>query len=193
MPRKSGSRSRSSSRSSSRSTPNRTSTSTSKTPTPVKAAPTPIKAAPTPVKATPTPTPVASSTNVPSKTSTPSVPAPTPSSAPGFLGQVASTAAGVAIGSTISRGVSSLFSGSNEEGSTDSGGAPLPAQERIPPQSLYNDNNDSPFQSDDFGNNGCQTNARDLVKCLEQNNNDINVCQWYLDSLKACQQMASQL
>ncbi|CAG8785972.1 17051_t:CDS:2, partial [Dentiscutata erythropus] len=72
-----------------------------------------------------------------------------------------------------SRGVASVFSGSNGEGSTDSD-APLPAQEGIPPRSLYNDNNDLPFQPDDFGNNGCQTNARDLVKCLEQNNNDIN-------------------
>lgn len=38
----------------------------------------------------------------------------------------------------------------------------------------------------------CEADAKAFTKCLEVNNNDMNVCQWYLEQLKACQTMSAQ-
>jgi hypothetical protein len=84
---------------------------------------------------------------------------------------VATTAAGVAVGSvvgnTLTAGVSSMFGGSS------SSEQPQQPQQQQP------------------GAVSCEADAQAFTKCLEANNSDVTACQWYLDSLKSCQQMAS--
>jgi hypothetical protein len=98
---------------------------------------------------------------------------------------VATTAAGVAVGSavghTMAAGVSSLFSGS---GSSEEQHQPQQQQQyQQPPQQVY--------QQQQPGAVSCEADAQAFTKCLQANNNDVTACQWYLDSLKACQQMAA--
>jgi len=105
---------------------------------------------------------------------------------PGLFAQMATTAAGVAVGSavghTLSAGVSSLFSGSGSEEPQQ----PQQQQQQYqaPPQQVYQ-------QQQQPGAVSCEADAQAFTKCLQDNSNDITACQWYLDSLKACQQMAS--
>ncbi|KAL0077983.1 hypothetical protein J3Q64DRAFT_1767175 [Phycomyces blakesleeanus] len=109
---------------------------------------------------------------------------------PGLFGQMASTAAGVAVGSTIGHtmagGISSMFGGDRSE--------PVDQQGQSAPQD-YQQNQSYPqqqnYQASTPGASACETDARQFTKCLEQNNNDVSACQWYLENLKACQQMAS--
>lgn len=91
---------------------------------------------------------------------------------PGLFSQMASTAAGVAVGSavghTLANGVSSLFGGSSSP-------AQAPAQAQVQAS--------EPLQS---SSGQCEFDARNLTQCLDQNNGDMRVCQWYLDNLKSC-------
>ncbi|CAG8610727.1 9969_t:CDS:2, partial [Paraglomus occultum] len=110
---------------------------------------------------------------------------------PGLFGQMASTAAGVAVGSTIGHtlgaGISGLFGGRGE-----SAPAPEQTQGQYTPQPQQQERYHSFDNNDDMRNQtACETDAKALTKCLQQNNHDINLCQWYLENLKACQQMAS--
>ncbi|CAG8572269.1 7327_t:CDS:2 [Cetraspora pellucida] len=161
-------------------------TSRSSRSAPVRAPSQKRQASTLPVRSTPTPT---SQT----KSQSSNVPAVPPNSQavpavkqPSLLGQVASTAAGVAIGHNIGHGISSLFSGGSS--------AEPPAQDtqsQYSPQTQYEQRS---FQVDDqsTGDRTCERDAKALSKCLEQNNYNTNLCQWYLENLKACQQMASQ-
>ncbi|KAI8377755.1 uncharacterized protein BYT42DRAFT_598811 [Radiomyces spectabilis] len=112
-----------------------------------------------------------------------------PSQGPGLFGQMASTAAGVAVGSTIghtmANGISSLFGGGRSE---------QPAQQaEAPPQQYPSDQYQQPaYQQQQPAANACEADAKAFMKCLESNSNDISACQWYLDNLKACQAAASQ-
>lgn len=98
--------------------------------------------------------------------------APAVSQGPGLFGQMASTAAGVAVGSavghTLANGVSSLFGGSSS--------APV---EAAPVQQQQ-----SSFQQE--SNVRCDLDARNLTQCMDANNGDMRVCQWYMDQLKSC-------
>ena len=112
--------------------------------------------------------------SVPTKTSSavPSQPQ-AQSRQPGLFGQMASTAAGVAVGSTVGHviggGISNmLFGGSSREA------APAAA----PPQQYEQQ------QQQNF----CEPDQRAFMKCLETNSQDITACQYYLDAFKQCQQ-----
>ncbi|KAI9294075.1 hypothetical protein K502DRAFT_274434, partial [Neoconidiobolus thromboides FSU 785] len=98
---------------------------------------------------------------------------------PGLFAQMATTAAGVAVGSavghTLANGVSSLF-GSSESAQ--------PAQAAQPQHSYY-------AASEQHGSGSCQADAKAFTNCLESNNNDISACQFYLDMLKQCQSFAA--
>lgn len=94
---------------------------------------------------------------------------------PGMFSQMASTAAGVAVGSTVghtlANGVSSLFGG----------GSSQPAaydQAQVAPQQQQ------PMQQEQ--STQCEFDARNLTTCMDQNNGDMRVCQWYMDQLKSC-------
>ncbi|AGO11251.1 AaceriACL010Cp [[Ashbya] aceris (nom. inval.)] len=101
---------------------------------------------------------------------------------PGLFAQMASTAAGVAVGSavghTIGAGITGLFSGS--------GSAPAEAQ----PQQLAA----APVQQDTFQTQArhCDTDARNFTRCLEDNNGNFQICDYYLQQLKACQEASRQ-
>ncbi|CAO3628689.1 unnamed protein product [Mucor hiemalis] len=100
---------------------------------------------------------------------------------PGMFAQMATTAAGVAVGSavghTLANGVSSLFSGGSSE--------PEQQQQQAPPQQYQQ------FQAAAPAANACEADAKAFTHCLETNNNDFGSCQWYLENLKACQQMSA--
>ncbi|ORY39874.1 hypothetical protein BCR33DRAFT_719704, partial [Rhizoclosmatium globosum] len=89
---------------------------------------------------------------------------------------MASTAAGVAVGSavghTLGAGLTSMFGGGGSS-------APAPApQAAAAPQSVA-----APSQ---FAN-PCEADSRAFTACLEKSSNDIGACQFYLDMLKQCQ------
>ncbi|CDK26075.1 unnamed protein product [Kuraishia capsulata CBS 1993] len=93
---------------------------------------------------------------------------------PGMFAQMASTAAGVAVGSTIGHtlgaGITSMF-----------GGSSAPA-EAAPVQSY----------AQESATKACDVDARNFTRCLEDNDGNFQVCDYYLQQLKACQQAASQ-
>lgn len=153
---------------------------------PVRQAPAPQQparpAAPAPA---PAPQQQHAMTSAPAPT-TPAVAQPQPQQ-PGLFAQMASTAAGVAVGSavghTVANGISSLFGGSSDKPVEP---APAPAAQPTQYQAYQ------PQQQFQPGAGACEADAKAFTKCLENNNNDVSACQWYLDALKSCQQMASQ-
>ncbi|CAM0135185.1 hypothetical protein VKS41_000230 [Umbelopsis sp. WA50703] len=106
---------------------------------------------------------------------------------PGLFAQMATTAAGVAVGSvvgnTLTAGVSSMFGGSSSSEQPQQPQQQQQQQYQAPPQQA--------FQQQQPGAVSCEADAQAFTKCLEANNSDVTACQWYLDSLKSCQQMAS--
>ncbi|AMD20142.1 HCL009Cp [Eremothecium sinecaudum] len=98
---------------------------------------------------------------------------------PGLFAQMASTAAGVAVGSavghTIGAGITGLFSGS--------GSAPAEAQ----PQQVAAA---APQQQYQEQARHCDVDARNFTRCLEDNNGNMQICDFYLQQLKACQEAA---
>lgn len=96
-------------------------------------------------------------------------------SQPGLFSQMASTAAGVAVGSavghTLANGVSSIFGGGSS--------APAEQQQTAAPQ------------QQETQQARCDVDARNLTRCLDENGGNMQICDWYLQQLKACQQAAS--
>ncbi|KAG0284085.1 hypothetical protein BGZ96_011547 [Linnemannia gamsii] len=104
---------------------------------------------------------------------------------PGLFGQMASTAAGVAVGHSIGHTITSAF------GMGSSSHQQVPAdqqqQQSVQQQTGYGNHptNQSPAGS-------CDENAKAFTRCLDATNNDMSVCQFYLEQLKACQAFAAQ-
>ncbi|CCU81994.1 unnamed protein product [Blumeria hordei] len=98
---------------------------------------------------------------------------PPSSAGPGMLGQIASTAAGVAIGSSIGSAIGGLFGGSQT------------AVESAPATESSN-------QTNNWAAGSCDMSAKQLTKCLDDNQGNMQICNWYLEQLKSCQQAASQ-
>ncbi|KAG0689610.1 hypothetical protein C6P40_004769 [Pichia californica] len=102
---------------------------------------------------------------------------------PGLFAQMATTAAGVAVGSavghTLGAGLTSIFSGSSNEA------APQQAQQQQVPVA----------QSQAFDQqqvNPCDVDARNFTRCIEDSNGNYQACDFYLQQLKACQSAARQ-
>lgn len=98
---------------------------------------------------------------------------------PGLFGQMASTAAGVAVGSTIGHtlgaGISGLFGGSS---------APAePVEQQV-----------APIQQSNYSTQSvqCDVDARNFTRCLEDNGGNMTACDFYLQQLKACQEASRQ-
>ncbi|KAI0883841.1 uncharacterized protein GGS22DRAFT_166217 [Annulohypoxylon maeteangense] len=104
----------------------------------------------------------------------PTASAPQASQGPGLFGQMASTAAGVAVGSTIGHAIGGLFSGGSDS-------APAEASPQAQAQQ----------QQGQWGNN-CQGATQSFTKCMDEQGGNMQICGWYLDQLKACQAAASQ-
>ncbi|KAI8077876.1 uncharacterized protein BX664DRAFT_343714 [Halteromyces radiatus] len=118
----------------------------------------------------------------PSHAAPPAVPQPAAPQQPGLFAQMATTAAGVAVGhaagSAITAGVGSLFGGSSES----------QPQEQVPPQQQYQQQQQ--YQAPPPQASACDADAKAFARCLEDSSNDISACQWYLDQLKSCREMA---
>lgn len=97
---------------------------------------------------------------------------------PGMFAQMATTAAGVAVGSavghTLGAGISSLFGGSSS--------APAEQVQVQQPQQQLNQEQ----------TRHCDVDARNFTRCLENNSGDYQICDYYLQQLKACQEAARQ-
>ncbi|KAF1995801.1 hypothetical protein P154DRAFT_333032 [Amniculicola lignicola CBS 123094] len=101
------------------------------------------------------------------------------SQGPGLMGQMASTAAGVAVGSSIGHVVGGWFSGGSSSAAE--------------PQAQ---NTDFAQQHQETTANtqggACQADVNNFRKCMDDNQGSLTICGWYLDQLKACQQASSQ-
>ncbi|KAF9105452.1 hypothetical protein BGX29_012218 [Mortierella sp. GBA35] len=112
---------------------------------------------------------------------------------PGLFAQMATTAAGVAVGSavghTLGAGLTSMFSGSGSESAPEAQQQQqsAPQYQQYQQQPMYH-NAAVPAAT----GASCETDAKAFTKCLEANGNDMSVCQWYLEQLKACQSMSAQ-
>lgn len=102
---------------------------------------------------------------------------------PGLFAQMASTAAGVAVGSavghTIGAGLSSVFGGSSS----------APEQQQQPQQQM------APVETQAYNQNqvkACDVDARNFTRCLDDNSGNFQICDYYLQQLKACQEAARQ-
>ncbi|ODQ61173.1 hypothetical protein WICANDRAFT_23525, partial [Wickerhamomyces anomalus NRRL Y-366-8] len=101
---------------------------------------------------------------------------------PGMFAQMASTAAGVAVGSTIGHtlgaGITSMFGGSSS--------APAEQQQAAPPaqqQAQYSQQQQGGV---------CDVDARNFTRCLGDNDGNMQICDFYLQQLKACQEASRQ-
>ncbi|KAJ6789487.1 hypothetical protein PWT90_00288 [Aphanocladium album] len=99
--------------------------------------------------------------------------APAQSQGPGLFGQMASTAAGVAIGSSVGHAIGGFFSGGSSE--------PAPQQVQAQQQ---------PLQQQQQSNN-CAGATQSFTKCMDDNGGNMQICNWYLEQLKACQAAAA--
>jgi hypothetical protein len=73
------------------------------------------------------------------------------------------------------------------------GGSEQPAEQpQVTPQQQYSDYQQPSYQQQSVGAASCEADAKAFTKCLEINNNDVSQCDWYLENLKACQQMSAQ-
>ncbi|GAA5998123.1 hypothetical protein JCM5350_006680 [Sporobolomyces pararoseus] len=100
-----------------------------------------------------------------------------PSAGGGMFANMASTAAGVAVGSTMGHGLSNMLFGGG--GGSQQVAAPTTPQE----QSQF-------VQATNVGGK-CDIQAKDFVSCLNATGNDTQSCSYYLDMLKQCQAAAA--
>lgn len=90
-----------------------------------------------------------------------------------MMAQMATTAGGVAMGSVMANGISSmLFGGRSNEA------APVEQQQG------------GSYQQQPAATS-CEIQAKDFTQCLQATSSDMSACAFYLDQLKACQQAAS--
>ncbi|EER24413.1 hypothetical protein D8B26_005270 [Coccidioides posadasii str. Silveira] len=160
------------------------------------AAPTPARRAP----ARPTPAPAAPAQTQHRASSTAAAPPPAAPAAqqaappqavqqsqgPGLFAQMASTAAGVAVGSSIGHAVGSFFTGGSSSAPAEAAQAP-PASSAPMDNSLYQSNSSSWGQSQ-----ACETDIKAFRTCMDEHSGNMSICGWYLDQLKACQEAAKQ-
>ncbi|KAM5373944.1 hypothetical protein ACJA88_008106 [Fusarium oxysporum] len=73
----------------------------------------------------------------------------------------------------VGHAIGGLFSGGSSEAA-----APVQAQ-AAPQEQSWNQNN-------------CAGVAQNFTKCMDENNGNMQICNWYLEQLKACQAAAGQ-
>ncbi len=79
---------------------------------------------------------------------------------------------GVAIGSSVGHAIGGFFGGGSSEA------APQQVQAQAPAQDQYNNNN-------------CAGATQAFTKCIDDNQGNMQICNWYLEQLKACQAAAA--
>lgn len=123
------------------------------------------------------------------KQAQPPVPAAAaPSAAGGFMANIASTAAGVAIGRGLDR---ALFGGGSAGGAAEA-----PDVDNLGPTDNV-DIGDSSYSSyateAPIPDSICSREVLEFKKCLDRSNHHISECQWNLDLLQACQAQAQAM
>lgn len=86
------------------------------------------------------------------------------------------TRSGVAIGSSVGHAIGGLFSGGGSS-----------SVEQAPQQAAVN----TQSQNSEWGNN-CAGATQNFTKCMDEHGGNMQICNWYLEQLKACQSAASQ-
>ncbi|QPG73922.1 hypothetical protein FOA43_001237 [Brettanomyces nanus] len=113
------------------------------------------------------------------------------SRSPGLFGQMASTAAGVAVGSalghTIGAGLTGLFGNRSESQDPDTMDQQSPAtsgqaQDLTASQTFQSEAESRP----------CEMDAKNLARCLEDSNGDYHACDYYMQMLKSCKSAAKE-
>lgn len=96
---------------------------------------------------------------------------------------MASTAAGVAVGSavghTIGAGITGMFGGSSSSQQVDQQQQQAVQQQAVQTQQQQ-------------GAAACDVDARNFTRCLSDNDGNMQICDYYLQQLKACQEAARQ-
>ncbi|KAI5956777.1 hypothetical protein KGF54_000394 [Candida jiufengensis] len=105
---------------------------------------------------------------------------------PGLFGQMASTAAGVAVGSTIGHtlgaGITGMFGGRSE----------APVEQQHQQQDLTQYQQQQSYVGQQEQTRQCDVDARNFTRCLEENDGNMQTCGYYLQQLKACQEASRQ-
>lgn len=87
------------------------------------------------------------------------------------------SSSGVAIGSSVGHAIGGLFSGG---GSSEPAPAPQQQVQAAPAQ-----------QENSWAQqNNCSGAAQSFTQCMDDNNGNMQICNWYLEQLKACQTAA---
>ncbi|KAF2467168.1 uncharacterized protein BDR25DRAFT_305622 [Lindgomyces ingoldianus] len=102
------------------------------------------------------------------------------SQGPGLFANMASTAAGVAVGSSIGHAIGGFFSG---------GSSSAPAEQQSASTEFAQQHQETSTQN---ATGACATDINNFRKCMDENQGSLTICGWYLDQLKACQQAAGQ-
>jgi len=92
---------------------------------------------------------------------------------------MASTAAGVAVGSSIGHAIGGFFGG----------GSSQPAEQQ---QDSVAAQGQEQAQNNSWGPRSCEVDAKQFTKCLDDHQGNMQICSWYLEQLKACQSAESQ-
>ncbi|MCJ1299112.1 hypothetical protein MMC08_001903 [Hypocenomyce scalaris] len=151
---------------------------------PARSAPTRPTAAPARPNVTPPQPPSrGAATAAAPTTQKPQAPGQQSSGGSGLFGQMASTAAGVAVGSSIGHALGGFFGG----GSSSS----APAETQQADNAVASQAQDGTYQNN-WGARSCEQDAKSFTQCLDQNQGNMQICGWYLEQLKACQSAASQ-
>ncbi|KAF9888409.1 hypothetical protein FE257_008687 [Aspergillus nanangensis] len=108
------------------------------------------------------------------------------SQGPGLFGQMASTAAGVAVGSSIGHAIGGFFGGGSSAPAEPQQAAAPPAEAQPMDSSLWQ----SSAANSSWENPACQADVQNFRKCMDDNQGNMSICGWYLDQLKACQAAA---
>lgn len=68
------------------------------------------------------------------------------------------------------------------------GGGSSAQEPQAQDQGAYN----TASQQQQQGMGGCDMDARNFTSCMNEHNGNMQICSWYLEQLKACQQASSQ-
>lgn len=85
---------------------------------------------------------------------------------------------GVAIGSSVGHAISGFFGG----------GSSTPAEPQQSSVAAQGQESNSQWGAP----KACEVDIKNFTTCMNENQGSMNICGWYLEQLKACQQAAGQ-
>jgi len=97
------------------------------------------------------------------------------------MGQIASTAIGVGIGSAVGHTIGHMMTGGGSRGERDEVGQ---ANDQSNQPQAYDQQNYQ--QQTNSGNNPCELEMKQFLECAQQNSSDISLCTGFNEVLKSC-------